>query len=171
MTDDATPHGFRIRLARRLAALHPSGMIHGALVMGATLALMTDKAAADVSLAGAAGVLVIYWLSHGYTHALGRGIDGDDQHLAARLVRSLGHELPVLWGGLPALVVVAVVLAAGGELGTAMLLGLWVTVVLMAVYGYLAAHQAGVSGWRAAAETVFASLLGLFMVALNTLLH
>ena len=64
---------------------------------------------------------------------------------------------------------------AGGAtvwaLGAAMLLGLWVTVVLMAVYGYLAAHQAGVSGWRAAAETAFAALLGLFMVALNTLLH
>lgn len=171
MTHDGTRHGLRLRVARRLAGLHPSGMIHGALVMGATLALMSDKTTAEVSLAGAAGVLVIYWLSHAYTHALGRGIDGDDKHLAARLAHSMGHELPVLWGGIPALVVVVVVLVVGGELGAAMLLGLWVTVVLMAVYGYLAAHQAGVSGWRAAAETAFAALLGLFMVALNTLLH
>lgn len=164
-------HGRRVRLARRLADLHPAGMIHGALVMGATLALMTDKTPAEVSLLGAGGVLVIYWLSHAYTHALGQGIDGAQGHLAARLAASTRHELPVLLGGLPALVVCAVMLATGAELGTAMVVGLWLTVVLMAAYGYLAAHQAGVGGWRVVAETAFAALLGLFMVALNTLLH
>lgn len=171
MTHDRARHGQRMRLARRLADLHPAGMIHGALVMGATLALMSDQTAAEVSLLGAGGVLTIYWLSHAYTHALGRGMAGDHQHLAARLVASTRHEAPVFWGGLPPLVVCAAVLAAGVEVGGAMLAGLWVTVVLMAAYGYLAAHQAGVSGWRAAGETAFAALLGLFMVALNTLLH
>ncbi|WP_286928730.1 MULTISPECIES: hypothetical protein [Aeromicrobium] len=171
MTEDRRSHGNRMRLAQRLADLHPSGMIHGALVMGATLALLSHKTAAEVSLLGAGGVLTIYWLSHAYTHALGRGMDGDPDHLALRLVRSTRHEAPVFWGGLPPLVVCAVVLALGGEVATAMLAGLWVTVVLMAGYGYLAAHQAGVSGWRAGAETAFAALLGLFMVALNTLLH
>jgi len=164
-------HGQRVRLARRLADLHPAGMIHGALVMGATLALMSEKTRSEVSVLGAAGVLTIYWLSHAYTHALGRGIDGDTVHLAARLGASTRHELPVFLGGLPALAVFAVMLAGGAQVATAMLAGLWLTVVLMAGYGYLAAHQAGIHGWRVAAETTFAALLGLFMVALNTLLH
>ncbi|WP_269302172.1 hypothetical protein [Aeromicrobium sp. HA] len=171
MTTDRPPHGFRMRVARRFAGLHPAGMIHGALVMGATLALMSEKTRAEVSVIGAAGVLTIYWLSHAYTHALGRGIDGDQVHLAARLVGSVRHEWPVFLGGLPALVVFATMLAFGSQVATAMAAGLWVTVVLMAVSGYLAAHQAGVSGWRTGAETAFAALLGLFMVGLNTLLH
>lgn len=171
MTTDHPRHGFRLRVARRFAALHPAGMIHGSLVMGATLALMSDKTRAEVSVLGAAGVLTIYWLSHAYTHALGRGIGGDRVHLAARLLSSIRHEWPVFLGGLPALLVFAAMLAFGSQVATAMLAGLWVTVVLMAVSGYLAAHQAGVSGWRTVAETAFAALLGLFMVGLNTLLH
>ncbi|GEM_PF-2552696 len=165
------PRGYRFRLARRLADLHPAAMIHGALVMGATLALMANTTPADLSMLSAAGVLVIYWFTHAYTYALGQGIDGDHHRLAVRLVAGSRHEVPILLGGLPALLVCTAALVLGAELATAMMIGLWLTVVLMAAYGYLAAHLAGVLGWRVAAETTFAALLGLCMVALNTLLH
>ena len=173
MTGPNTPssHGQRVRLARRLADLHPAAMIHGALVMGATLALMSNKAPAKWSMISAAGVLVIYWFTHAYTHALGQGIDGDHRRLAVRLIPSARHETPILLGGLPALAACTAAILLGAELSTGMWIGLWFTVVLMAAYGYLAAHQAGVIGWRVGAETVFAAILGLFMVALNTLLH
>ena len=161
----------RTRAAHRLAGLHPAATIHGALVMGATLALMSDTTAEHVSLASAAGVMIVYWLTHAYTYALGRGIGGDTRHLGLRLGRGMRHELPVLFGGVPALVTVAILVAAGTGLPTAMSAALWVTVVIMAVFGYLAAHRAGVAGWRILAETVFAAAMGLVMVGLNTLLH
>jgi len=162
-------HGARI--THRFAVAHPAATIHGALVMAATLALMSDTSAKDLSLIGAAGVLVIYWLTHTYTHALSRGIGGDAHHLARRLVPSARHELGVLLGGVPALLTFTILVVSGARVGTAMAVGLWVTVVMMALFGYLAAHRAGVSGWRTGAETAFAALLGLLMVGLNTLLH
>lgn len=163
--------GLRVGIARWAAASHPAGMIHGAVVTAATLALMGDHAGTDVSLLGAVGVLVVYWLTHGYTHALGRGIDGAHPHLARRLLDSTRLELPILLGGVPALATVGILATSGVALTTAMTAGLWVTVVLMGAYGYLAAHLAGVSGWRTVVETGFAAVLGLVMVGLNMLLH
>lgn len=167
----ARRHGVRIAVTRWLAGVHPTGLIHGAVVMAATLALMGDHAATDTSLLGAAGVLTVYWLTHAYTDALGRGIDGDPRHLLVRLVRCARHELSVLLGGAPALLTFALVAASGAEPARAMSVGLWLTVALMAGFGYLAAHAAGITGWRLVAEASFAALVGCFMVALNTLLH
>lgn len=168
------PHGrsgIRVTITRWLAGVHPAGLIHGAVVMGATLALMGDHSGTDASLLGAAGVLVVYWLTHAYTDALGRGIDGDPQHLLRRLSRCARHEVPILLGGAPALLTFAVMVASGSDIATAMSVGLWLTVLLMGSFGYLAAHLAGITGWRLVAETAFSALVGCFMVALNTLLH
>jgi hypothetical protein len=159
-------------MAIALAEAHPTGLMHGAVVMGAVFAIASHNTDGQVKLALAAtGVLVIYWLTHAYTDALGRGIAGDRRHLTKRLLHCARHEVAVVLGGLPTVIVFAGGSAAGLPPGTAVSVALWLTLGILAVVGYLSAHLAGVQGWRLAGETAFAALFGSSMIVLNTLLH
>jgi hypothetical protein len=164
--------GVRLATAQWLADFHPAGFMHGAVVMGAVLALVDDEGSSTLSvMSAAAGVLVIYWLTHAYTDALGQGLSGERRHLLHRLLRFGRRDSPLLLGGVPALLVFAVALGFGTAFAGAVEIALWVTLVLLAGCGYLAAHIAGVTGWRLLTETVFAGLVGAFMISINTWLH
>jgi hypothetical protein len=164
--------GFRIRMAIALAEAHPAGLMHGAVVMGAVLALAPHTSSTPLQVAGGAtAVLVIYWLTHAYTNALGRGIAGDQRHLTRRLVHSARHEVAVILGGLPTILALSLTAGAGARLDTAVTAALWLTLAMLAGVGYLAAHLAGISGWRLVGETAFAALFGASMIVLNSLLH
>lgn len=165
-------HGLRVTVAQWLADLHPAGMMHGAVVMGAALALVDEDAVSSEAVVGAAaGVLAVFWLTHAYTDALGLGLGGERKHLVRRLLHCGRRDSAILLGGLPALLVFSVALGFDAGYGEAVEAALWVTLVLLAGCGYLAAHVAGITGWRAAAEAAFAGLFGACMVLLNTGLH
>jgi hypothetical protein len=162
----------RRRMATALAEAHPAGLMHGAVVMGAVFAIASANGDGQGKLALVATVvLAIYWLTHAYTDALGRGIAGDRRHLTRRLLHCGRHQAPVVLGGLPTVLTFALASAAGAPFGMAVSLALWLTLALLAAVGYLSAHLAGVDGWRLVGETAFAALFGATMVALNTLLH
>jgi hypothetical protein len=146
--------------------------MHGAVVMGAVFALVADQEDSTSRVAVAAAVvLVVYWLTHAYTAALGSGIGGDRTHLVRRLLRCGRRETAVLLGGLPAVLTFSLSLALGADFSRSVNAALWLTFFLLAAVGYLAAHAAGITGWRLAGETSFAAVVGGSMVALNTLLH
>jgi hypothetical protein len=173
-TSDSRPRGRGLRraLATTLAEAHPAGLMHGAVVMGAVLALASHSTSTQLQVAvGATAVLFIYWLTHAYTNALGRGIAGDRRHLTKRLVHAGRHEIAVMFGGLPTILAFSLTTAAGAELDTAVSAALWLTLAILAGVGYLAAHLAGIGGWRLVGETAFAALFGASMIVLNTLLH
>ena len=160
--------GLRVALATALAEAHPAGLMHGAVVMGAVLALASHSTGSQLQVAaGAATVLVVYWLTHAYTNALGRGIAGDRRHLTRRLLHSGRHEVVVILGGLPTILTFSLTTAAGAEIETAVSAALWLTLAMLAAVGYLA----GIGGWRLVGETAFAALFGASMIVLNTLLH
>lgn len=165
--------GFRAAAARKLAESHPAGLMHGAVVMGAVLALIAlTEAAASQAAGGSADILVIYWLTHAYTDALGHGMGGSDRlHLFRRLLRFGRRDMAVLFGGLPAPLVFWLATLLGAGLTAAVNAALWLTVLLLTLVGYLAAHLAGITGWRLVGETGFAALMGAGMIALNTFLH
>jgi hypothetical protein len=165
-------HGIRRATARWLSESHPAGLMHGAVIMGAVLALVSEEDTSPEGVAGAAAlVLVIYWLTFAYTDALGHLTGGERAHLMHRLVRYGVRDLAVPLGGLPALLTMTVWLSFGSSLTAAVNAALWLTVVLLAAVGYLAAHMAGVIGWRLLGETFFAALFGAVMITLNTWLH
>ena len=164
--------GIRLATADWLAKTHPAGLMHGAVVMGAVLALISDHEEPLLSVTGtAASILVVYWLTHAYADALSRGITGDRRRLTRRLMRSARHELPVLLGGLPALITFTLVMGLGASFADAIDAALWLTLVILAGAGYLAAHLAGITRWRLVGETAFAAFVGGCMVSLNSLLH
>jgi hypothetical protein len=164
-------HGLRVAVARRLARAHPAGIMHGAVVMGAVFALIAHEGSTARVGAGATAVLVVYWLTHAYTDALGHGLHGEQVHLARRLVRFGRRDAAIALGGLPAVVTFGLALLLGAGIAQAVSVVLWMTLVLLTAVGYLAAHVAGITGWRLVGETLFATLLGACMVMLNTFLH
>ncbi|MGH3315596.1 MAG: hypothetical protein ACRDO0_05575 [Nocardioidaceae bacterium] len=162
----------RVATANWLAQAHPSGLMHGAVVMGAVLALIGDQEESAISVTGAAAsILVVYWLTHAYADALSRGITGDRRHLTRRLMRSARHETAVLLGGLPALLTFALFVGLGAGFADAIDAALWLTLLMLTGAGYLAAHMAGITRWRLVGETAFAFFVGACMVALNSALH
>ena len=164
--------GIRVATARWIAESHPAGLMLGAVLVAAVLAVVDDEDASEaVVVASTAGVLVVYWFTHSYVDALARGISGDGHHLMHRLLRAAGREVALLLGGAPALVTFGLALSLGVGFSHAVEAALWLTLVILTVAGYLAGHLAGISGWRLAAETAFAALVGVFMVLLRTLLH
>ncbi|HWL96303.1 MAG TPA: hypothetical protein VNP20_03105 [Nocardioidaceae bacterium] len=169
---DRQRRGVRLAAADWLAQAHPAGLMHGAVVMGAVLALVSDHEEPMISVTGtAATILVVYWLTHAYADALSRGITGDRRHLTKRLVRSARHETAVLLGGLPALLTFALFMGFGASFVDAIDAALWLTLLMLTGAGYLAAHLAGITRWRLVGETAFAFFVGGLMVTLNSLLH
>jgi hypothetical protein len=168
----APRHGIRRATAQWLSESHPAGLMHGAVIMGAGLALVSEEDTSTEGVVGASAlVLVIYWLTFAYTDALGHLSGGDRAHLTHRLLRYGRRDLAVPLGGLPALLTMVVWVSFGGSLTAAVNAALWLTVGLLALVGYLAAHVAGVTGWRLVGETFFAALFGAGMITLNTWLH
>lgn len=163
--------GVRAATARWLTTANPAGLMHGAVVTGAVLALVTVGDSTSTLAIGTLSVLVVYWLTHAYTDALGRGLGGDRNHLTRRLLHCGRRESTVLLGGLPALLTVWLFLGLGADLTGSVDAGLWVTVALLAAVGCWSARASGITGWRLAAETAFAGLVGTCIVGLHTFLH
>ena len=166
------PSGIRRATAKWLSESHPAGLMHGAVIMGAVLALVSEEDTSAEGVVGASAmVLVIYWLTFAYTDALGHLSSDDRTRLVHRLLQYGRRDAAVPLGGLPALLTVMVWVSFGSSLTTAVNAALWQTVVLLAAVGYLAAHVAGVTRWRLLGETLFAALFGAGMITLNTWLH
>jgi hypothetical protein len=162
----------RVAVAAWLAQAHPAGLMHGAIVMGAVLALISEHEEPALVVTGtAASILVVYWLTHAYADALSGGISGDRRHLVRRLMRSARHETAVLLGGLPALLTYALFVGLGASFVDAIDAALWLTLILLTGAGYLAAHTAGITRWRLVGETAFAFFVGVCMVGLSSALH
>ena len=97
--------------------------MYGAIVSSAALAAVSLHTPEAVRVAVATGaVLVIYWISDLYVHAIAVRFDGDTRGMARRLARAAGHKSSVLKGGLPGIAVYAVVYALGATSSTAELL-------------------------------------------------
>jgi hypothetical protein len=162
----------RAAVAARLGAADAAGLLYGAVVTAAVLAVVSAHATGVGSvLASVVLVLGAYWLAHVYTRALSERLAHPNRGLGARIREAAVEEVAVLQGGLPALAafVVATVLGAGpAAAGT---LALWVSVALLAAVGYLAGHAAGVTGWGLVAETLTAALFGVLIVVLKAAMH
>ena len=83
----------------------------------------------SLAVASALGVLTIYWLTHMHAHALS-GTLSQRKRLFGLLFRAIRHDSTILVGGLPALFVFAIALVRA-EFGTAVLAGLWTTILFL----------------------------------------
>ena len=149
----------------------PAGLLYGAIVSAAVLAVSAQAEGSTFVGVATALVLVIYWMAHVYIDTITRQFDGDNRHFLSRLATAAAHESSVLKGGLPAIVVYVGASLAGAEVDSAAATAVYFTVVLLAAVGYLGAHRAGVRGRGMVLEVAGAASFGVLIVAAKTLLH
>jgi hypothetical protein len=163
---DGGPAGGRSRL-------NSGGLIYGTLVAAAAVAIGSTHGNTPGDLEDAMlSTVLIYWLAHVYTATLSGRRPGEGPPLWRRAWAGARHEAPILLGGVPLAVLVLALWLAGVNVNGIAIAALGTAIGLLAVEGGLAARQAGVTGWRLAAEAagaaVFGALIGLLMAALHS---
>jgi hypothetical protein len=163
----------RLPEARVRGLLHDtSELIEGAVVVGALLVVIGHAESSDDTrvVLTALGVLAIYWLTHAYAHALSDTLT-HRRRLFSLLFTAIRHDSTILLGGVPALAVFAVLLTLGAEFSTAVVSGLWATILFLTGVGLFAGYRIGLRGWRLGVEGLLAGSAGAFMLLLKTFLH
>lgn len=159
-------------LADHVAGRDPAGLLYGALIAAAVLATASSETddAGSVALSTLA-VLLIYFLAHVYIGAQQLQFAGDRRQTFLRLQSTARHELSVIYGGLPAIVLYVVVHLAGATSDAAASVAVYFSIAVLVAVGYLAAHRAGRSGRAAALDAVIAGLLGVVVILAKASLH
>jgi hypothetical protein len=148
-----------------------SELIEGAVVVGALLVVVSHAESDDTRVVlTALGVLVIYWLTHAYAHALSQTLR-HRRRLFGLLFHAIRRDSTILLGGVPALGLFAILLITGADFGTAVVAGLWMTIIFLAAVGFVAGYRMGLRGWRLGLEALLAGSAGAFMLLLKTFLH
>jgi hypothetical protein len=99
---------------------NPSAVVYGILTCGALLAAeSTRKETVTEAISASAITLVLYWLAHAYSEALGERLESGHAWDAGQLLRVAGHEAALLKGA--ALPVVVLVVAGGLGVGVVLL--------------------------------------------------
>ncbi len=160
------------RATRLLARRNPAALLYGAIITAAVMSATADHDAPTTRVVVASAfVVVVYWLADVYVRAFADQFTHGQSPLPRRLVSAVQHELGVLLGGLPALVVVVAASLLGAGTARAVELGLWLTVIELGAVGYLGSRSAGGTRRTALGEALVAALLGLVMVGAKTFLH
>ena len=156
-----------------LTATDVSGLLYGAVVSGATLAVVGAHATAATRVVVATLlVLSVYWLTHVYVHVVAHQLaGGDTRALHLRLTTSFGEEASILVGGLPAIAVYVVAVVLGADKTTAGYVALTSLIVLLFGVGLLGARRAGLRGGAAILEASAAGIFGVLIVVLKAVLH
>jgi hypothetical protein len=162
----------RIRAARWVASADPSGLLYGAIVTAAVLAAVSAHDDDSKRVVVTTGVfLVVYWMAHVYISTLSTQFGGDTRAFLPRLAAASRHETGVLKGGVPALVIYLVAYLIVGDVSDAAAVAVYSSVVLLMVFGYLGAHQAGLRGRAMLGEVAGAAFFGVLIVIGKSLLH
>jgi hypothetical protein len=154
----------------------PAG-IYGTIVYASVVAASSggaaDQADALHVLVFSLVSIVVFWMAHVYSTAL--GYHGADEHLGARIRDALRHALFESSGMLEAAVVpsIPLLLAALGILPAevGVLLSLWLTVLLLGLLGYLVFLIRGRSVLVCLTGAVVTGLFGVVVILLKTTLQ
>jgi len=152
-------------------AANAGGAVYGAMMVAVLIvAEDTRRDGYPATIEAAAIVLVLYWLTNFYTHALGERLRRREPVNARLLWQSCLHELPVVEGALIPVLVLLVTWAAGFTVARGANLALWAAaasiVVLEIVAGWRARNGPSGVWFEAAAGTV----IGLTLVGLKLVL-
>lgn len=147
---------------------NPSRLLYGALVTGSVIAVAGETSDSVKQIViDVVVVLVVYWASHVYSEVLTDRLHDPDAILRERLQHGLRHEMAIVFGGTPALVVLATCGLLGIEAGRATDVALLSTVVLLGCAGYAIGRVSGASRWGVVAEVAGAVAMGVLIVLLK----
>ena len=149
-----------------------AGLLYGAVVSAATLGVLAGSHESTRVAVATLGVLLVYWSAHVYIHSFSKQLKGVHPGLFVKRTKdSAREEVGVLVGGLPALAVYVILVAAGVEPPTAGYISLFFVVVLLVTVAYLGALRVGLSHRIALVEAAGAGSFGVAIVLMKALLH
>lgn len=151
--------------------------IYGTIVYASVVAASSidneDRDGAVQILVFSVVSIVVFWLAHVYSTAL--GFHGDASRLSARVLDSFRHALHESSGMLEAAVIpsVPLALAALGWIPPAVgvVLALWLTVLILAVLGFLVFLVRGRPVAICLIGALVTGLFGVVVIVLKTALH
>lgn len=156
----------------RVGAGNATAALYGSVVSAGLLSVADeDGTPMPDLLLGAAGILVVFWLAHSYTHVLGTRPADAAGTLMSHMLRTMRHEFPLVLGGVPALIMVGVCVASGVPPQTAVVATIIATGVVLTIGGFSYGRRCGARGWDLARETVIGALLGAIVLALEVFAH
>lgn len=162
-----------MRLPRELPG-NPASAVYGTILVAGQLAVEsnTDHSAGRI-LASLAATLVVFWLAHAYTDALGGVISAGPAREGERPTfrHALRVEWPIVESGLVPAAVLGIALLVGASPPTAAAVALVVAAVELVGWALLAARRAGAQGVRLVAFVATAAAFGGVLVVLKFLLH
>jgi hypothetical protein len=144
--------------------------VNGTIVAAGVLAVSAADPDPNAYEAGlyALATVVVFWLAHGWAHALGlRAAGRRDRHL----VRGLVHELPVLRAVVPPLVALAGARLLGAGHESAITIAAWVCVAELGALGAGVAIRERESVLGVALTALGCAALGLAMILLKAIVH
>lgn len=156
----------------RVGSNNATAALYGAVVSAGLLSVADeDVTPLPELLLGTAGILVVFWLAHSYTHVLGTRPAHATGTLMGHMLATMRHEFPLVLGGLPALAIVGVCVAAGVRPETAVAGTILATGVVLTLGGFVYGRRCGARGWDLARETLTGALLGAIVLALEVFAH
>jgi hypothetical protein len=143
--------------------------IYGAII---TASIMTAAGAELTTIQLALSVLVTlvaYWLGEQYAEILGEHAAGGRIPSWTYIHDALATSWPIVSASFAPIAVLAISRVAGASESAAADLGIAASLVLLTAHGWAASRAARLTGWRLAAATAIAAVLGVAMVALKNL--
>ena len=145
--------------------------IYGAIAAGLALAIGVDGRLGLAALLIAVVVeLMVFFVAHAYVDVVGERYDHPERGLLERIGHGTRHAAILLLGGLPVLAVFGVERLAGIDddgSATGALVGL---VLILGIFGYLAARRGLSTPGRALLEGLVVALIGVGILVLKMLL-
>ncbi len=142
------------------------GVIVGAAVMAAAHA--ETVATLDVAVLG---TLLVYWTAERYARLLAGRIHAGHRPAWPEVRHELASGWEIVTATLLPLLVVSVSGRFGADLGTAVLLGLCCSTLLLALAGWEMGRHGALSRVERGVSTGMATALGIAMIVLKSLLH
>lgn len=177
-----------VRSAVRAVLLPPTGRpvhaVYGTVLTAGLIAAQDpDHSSAREIVFAVATTVVVFWLAHGYAHAVGHRVRPDAGPCVGRgfdpgagrgwvgVRWALAENWPMVRAAFPPLAALAIAHAAGASVDHAQEAALWTSLVLLCAWGLFAGHTGGLRRWRLAAYTAGIALLGLVLIGLEVAIH
>jgi hypothetical protein len=148
------------------------GAIYGLILVGSLMAAESYKRESHLDvLLSAAITMIVYWLAHAYSLALGRRIERSEALSLRSLSHSLRDSTSVLQGATVPLLALLIAWAAGVSSQTAIDIALWSTVGTLVGLELIAGIRAKQRPLELLLSCCIGAGLGAAVLALKALLH
>jgi tetrahydromethanopterin S-methyltransferase subunit G len=155
-----------------LMGADPSKLVYGTILVATLLAAESARQETYAQTAGGVVIaLLVYWLAASYAQFTGERLEAGEPFRYGALLRTVAHEVGVIYGAVVPLAVLLVLWAAGTALATAVTVAIWTAAAIIVATEVLIGIRADLTGRELVRQTAFGIVLGLLVVALRVLLH